>query len=1282
MAGDIYYIHDITSTSVKNQTISNYISNNKIDGKDIPKDIFDHIHEKPDKSTDVVFLQCYQYEGNGRITHDQKYLLSVIGEKYTHYVEDAQGEFEFSRPVSKEFDFRNHCFKKRCFRQEAYYCERESSTRVFDLYSEGERVYGNSHKFLNEFCYNLYEPFLDTLDFKGRLVDLSSLRSRTSCFDKRLFSNPKFIESELVFFGSAKDIAIIDDSSVLDFVYAHKTLSFDIETVTIDDKSKKISDTIIQISATYQEHDTLKRCIGITIGDVITDPKFYTFPDLSKYFSNGQMPPSEVFRVQTEKELIQTFIQLVQEVKPDFLCGYNIVGYDLPILFQAADRYNIDLFDALSSITHWTYDKKAIKVTLGEIKKMKGTTSAMDNNRNFQLGLNLFPGLLLNDLFRCHKGENLDELTKQELGFGKEDVAHSEIARYFYDSKGSRSQLLRYNFKDSLLCAALLNTSDHFQSYKFFIAASYNTKIPPSEFFDLKKTPLLSPLFYYAYEKRGMLQEMKIKPQSKCNEVVIKELLMYFLFEDRTVRHPKTIELIEKFESGNVKTITVNKQFDFQKHAGTRVRLDMLEAIAILREQFDAAKSKNKKKGSQFYTLTHLLLYIRYLNDPVEHAFNLNDLIDDYRMKQRYEPVLLSNKSTAAIEKARKNREIELTHHYKHLLSYLSRRAISSTHTIQNLCDDFANKEMSNKKYASDVKKFAVYLNSGVDGLLQDNFKQTLNSLWEEVETKRFTDRQAPQTFCDECFKIFGSNVLLKFDDSKSSYDGAFVYLPNPGVELDKPVTCLDFSSMYPSIGICYNVGPETVLSKSTIVQYGLQAGIDYHTVNIFSRDDYKGVDVKNISGDEARRNFVSFMTPRHTKSVMCSVWKDLLEKRLHYKRQIGTFDNPGDNKRVKEISDTYKIIANSIYGLFPNMGHWKISAAVTSVGRQHIQSVATDIQKSHNSSTVYGDTDSVMLHFNYTTYELCHLYQSGDLHRRGWLDDQDNEEIDKFKADHYKQGCIITAAISKHIAHKLNRRYMDEPDQAIYRPPSKLEHEKVMLPFAIFQQKHYFARIMDTDVEKESIITKGLESTKRTVLKATYEVEQTMFKDLLQRNPCTWDTYKSCYNVISELLSGTIDLYKISFRKKVTVAGYKLESSHNDPGVLLFKRMKDRGEMVETGGLDKISLRVVKVENPEKKSNVKYETIEYLRKKQLCGEDLELNKKDIAKQILNEVIKIMKVIHPAKTFAHFQDLINLKLPDQVMQDAELFSVFKRPEDAVKSKALNLMKQQSYNNSI
>lgn len=1262
---DIFYVHDITSANVKNKEIASYISKNKIDTSDISSDVVSHIIENPDKSTEVIFIQCYKYSGEGKVLQDQKYLVSVIGEKYTHYVEDKNGKFVYSIPSANEYDFKQCGFKQRRFTQEAYFSERESSKRVDELYTRGETVYGNSHKFVNEFCYNLYEEYLEQLDFKGRLFDMASLRSKSNCYEMPLFMNSTFIESEFVFFGRAEEITIIDDSSVSDFFYAHKTLSFDIETVLIDEHSKKIMDKIIQISVIFQEGESIKRCIGITIGNVIQDSNYYNFDEILRFFSNVEMPVSEVYCVSSENELILKFIEIIQEVNPDYLCGYNIVGYDLPILFQASDRHKIDLFDELSSFIHWTYDKKSVKDVLSDIQKNTTAqcSSAMENNQLFQLSLNLFPGMLLNDLFRCHKGEKLDELAKSELGMGKEDVCHSEIASYFYDSVNSRSKLLRYNFKDSLLCGALLNTSDNFSSYKFFIAASYNTKIPQSEFFDMKKTPLLTPMFYYAYKRHGMLQDMKIKPKWKNDQIVIRELLMYFIFEDKSVRHPKTYEIIDKFDSGEIKTKTANTQFDFHQKLDSCQRLDLFEAIDVLKRQFEVVKQKNKKHGKTCYTLTHLLLYIRYLNEPVEYSYDISSIIQDYyKVKKlgRYAPVDVSKRVPK-----RKNimqKENELTFCLEHFISYLVGRNISSTHTIHQLALDFVKKELKNTRLKDEIAPFGVYLNGGMSDTLQRELRSLLTNLRDGVETRRFRDRSAPETFCEECLGIISKNFLLKFDDIKSQYDGAFVYLPNPGVELEKPVACLDFSSMYPSIGICYNVGQETMLSKATILKNGLQPGDDYETVNIFSRDDYKAVDIKSISNGEASRNFVNFMTPKHAKSILCQVWKDLLTKRMYYKSKIGTFAKEEDNKRVKEISDTYKIIANSLYGLFPNMGHWKISAAVTSVGRQHIQSVAADINKTHRSTTVYGDTDSVMFHFNYSSQELCNMYQSGELHSLGWINEGDNEEINKYSADHYKQGCIITAAISKHIAHKLNQSFVEEPDKAIYKPPSKLEHEKVMLPFAIYQQKHYFARIMDTTVEKESFITKGLEYKKRTVLQATYEVESMMFKDLLHRNPCTWNTYKLCHEIISDLITGKIDLNKISSRKKITVTGYKLESDKKDAGVQLFKRMKARGEIVETGGLEKISLRVVKVENHEDKSRVKYETIEFLQKKQRLGEDLQLNKKEISKQILNEVIKIMKVLHPTQTFAEFQNLRHLKISAQ-LPSSEMFSNFKRPEE-------------------
>ncbi len=181
----------------------------------------------------------------------------------------------------------------------------------------------------------------------------------------------------------------------------------------------------------------------------------------------------------------------------------------------------------------------------------------------------------------------------------------------------------------------------------------------------------------------------------------------------------------------------------------------------------------------------------------------------------------------------------------------------------------------------------------------------------------------------------------------------------------------------------------------------------------------------------------------------------------------------------------------------------------------------------------VLKNTDSVMFHLNLTTDQLCRSYDSGELLSRGWVTSE--QRIDDCDGDdNYKRGCLIAAAVSTRITEEMNGRHLTAGSDPIYFPPSQLDHEKVMLPFVIFAQKHYFAKIMDT--ADEAYILRGLECRKRTKLQATDDVENAMFADLLQRNPCTWNTYRLASEIVSRLISGSVNLTKIASRKKIAV--------------------------------------------------------------------------------------------------------------------------------------------------
>jgi DNA polymerase elongation subunit (family B) len=1232
------YVHDILTTTVANKTLFQYCSKNKIDFNDIATHVRLHITQKPNDSTEVAILQCYECDALGTVNQQTKQLVTVIGEQYTHYVLDPDGAEVKFLAKADEFDICSNRYTERRFNKESFFTEKDSNMRVVELIEQKQKVYGNSHKFINEFCYNLYEEYLDVTEFKGRLIE------KPSGFEYPFLMNASMIGKEIVVFGTAKSIHVVNDSDIKHYSYEHKTLTFDIETIMVDSNGNKMDCEIIQLSATYQEGKHLRRVIGITVGEAISDTGFYGFDHLAQYFETT--PDVEIISVQNEKQLLEAFIDICTDVKPDYLAGYNVLGFDFQILLTSAERYKIHvpLYDRMVYMS-------------GFYKPISFKKTDRTDIQQFDLNYNTFPGILINDLYRCHKGEKLDELSKQSFGVGKEDVSYTDIPRLFYSSNVvDRSKLLKYNIVDSLLCAALINTTDNFASYTFFVVSSDTAKVPHSQFYNLQKTTLIMPMMYYRYKKKHMLQDVKIKPASENNRVVLKEILKYFLYNENDVCITGANEIIDQFKSGEIKTKTIRKHFDFDIHYGSVSQVDFHMALQILDEQIQAAKKKNTKHGPYYYTLTHLLLYVRFLTEPTTKRFDMKRLCNDYFKYDQVGRYSVNLKKRKSIELLVEE-ENDMCAEFTRFVEYLASITLYKTHTLKNILSNYIENEMSNTKYKKQLENFAYYLNNDRDGYLDNGLIVIVNAYKEACAGQRFNDEYTSDTFAEEVYWRIGKNLLMKFD-LPYTYDGAYVYLPNKGVEFENPICCLDFSSMYPSIALSLNMGPETVVSMNTIDKHNLIPGEDFTPVNIYSRDDHRNINLNALTKAEAHKCYVFFLTQKRVRSITCEVWGDLLNDRLKYKRLIGTYQDVKDNVLVEEKSNTLKIVANSVYGILPLIGLWKISACVTSMGRQHIQKVGWYIQETRQGTIVYGDTDSVMFHFGLTTQELCNSLDA--FVSKGWLHDCDKNAVQKYNDDCYKKACFISASLSKRLAQELNEMHLKQREKAIFTPPSKLEHEKVMLPFVIFGRKHYFAKVVDTD-KNDSYIIRGLEIRRRNRLKATEIVETAMFKDLLQRNPNTFETFSVANSIVSALLDGTIDLNLISSRKKISVAQNRM--NFRDAGVELFNRMKDRGEVVETGGLDKLSIDVIKVQNTT--TGVKYDSLTNLKSLQLNSQKLDLDNRAVVKQILNEVTKIMSVVHPPETYLYYGNL--LKLRTEPNPDRQRFEEFRRPDHAKKT---------------
>lgn len=140
----------------------------------------------------------------------------------------------------------------------------------------------------------------------------------------------------------------------------------------------------------------------------------------------------------SEKDMLQRFIDIVNEYDPDVLTGYNVAGYDLPYLLKRME-------------------KSRIRAVFGRCREKRVRDDFFANRH--RIGIT---GRIVADSFAMvKKGWNLkryglDFVAKELIGEEKKDVKKSEIAKYW---KGSREQfrtLSEYCLQDSNLAMGLL----------------------------------------------------------------------------------------------------------------------------------------------------------------------------------------------------------------------------------------------------------------------------------------------------------------------------------------------------------------------------------------------------------------------------------------------------------------------------------------------------------------------------------------------------------------------------------------------------------------------------------------------------------------------------------------------------------------------------------------------------------------------------------------------------------------------------------------------------------
>ncbi len=170
-------------------------------------------------------------------------------------------------------------------------------------------------------------------------------------------------------------------------------------------------------------------------------------------------------------------------------------------------------------------------------------------------------------------------------------------------------------------------------------------------------------------------------------------------------------------------------------------------------------------------------------------------------------------------------------------------------------------------------------------------------------------------------------------------YRGAIVLEPQKGVH--ENIAVLDFSAMYPSIMMKYNIGPDTLVN-----------------------DPSECGEARCYEAPE-----VGYLFRKEPPGFFKSVLETLVRTRKSVREQMKSLPIESPEYRLLDARQrALKILANATYGYMGWTGaRWycrECAEAVTAWGRQTIRR-AIEIAKSLGLKVIYGDTDSLFVTYN-----------------------------------------------------------------------------------------------------------------------------------------------------------------------------------------------------------------------------------------------------------------------------------------------------------------------------
>lgn len=149
--------------------------------------------------------------------------------------------------------------------------------------------------------------------------------------------------------------------------------------------------------------------------------------------------PKYVEAVESEKAMIERFLEIVKKMDPDFICAYNSDNFDFPKLKERADELKVSL--------KLGRDSKPVRLV------RRGWISSAKTHGRVHIDLYAFIDHILSPSLKSEV-LTLDAVAQELLGIGKEKIKFKEMQK-MWSEKEQLNRLAEYSLWDSELVIKL-----------------------------------------------------------------------------------------------------------------------------------------------------------------------------------------------------------------------------------------------------------------------------------------------------------------------------------------------------------------------------------------------------------------------------------------------------------------------------------------------------------------------------------------------------------------------------------------------------------------------------------------------------------------------------------------------------------------------------------------------------------------------------------------------------------------------------------------------------------